>query len=231
METKVKAVDVDWRSEVLEARRGNAQTVALYSKLASLYEIYAWLTITRARRRVLELADVRDGEAVLEIPAGTGVQLVELARRNPSGLTAGIEPAEGMLAQTRKRLDAHGLARVELHKASALQIPLEDESFDLVTSSYVVDLLPRIDIPLAVGEFKRLLRPGGRLVLSNMTRGERPLHRVWDALYARGISLTANCRGVFSAPVVKELGFDDVKREYVAQTAFPTEIVTARKPA
>ncbi len=96
--------------------------------------------------------------------------------------------------------------------------------------SYMLDLLPLAEIPVALAEVKRVLRPGGRLVLSNMTKGERPLHRIWDAMYARGIVLTANCRGVLAAPVLEQLGFADVHREYLAQMAFPTEVVTARKP-
>jgi ubiquinone/menaquinone biosynthesis C-methylase UbiE len=183
-----------------------------------------------ARRRVLELAAVRDGEDVLEVATGTGAQLVELARRNRSGTTVGVELSDGMLARTRSRLAAAGLDAVELHRASALELPLEDESFDLVVNGYMLDLLPRDDIPRALAEFRRVLRPGGRLVLSNMTKGERRRHRIWDALYARGINLTANCRGVLAAPVLDELGFVDVRREYLAQAGFPTEIVTARRP-
>ena len=196
-----------------------------------MYEAWARLTEARPRRRVLELAAVRAGEDVLEVATGTGAQLVELAQRNPSGRTVGVELAEGMLAQTRKRLAAAGLeARVEVLQASALELPLEDESFDLVVNGYMLDLLPRDDIPRALAEFKRVLRPGGRLVLSNMTKGERRHHRLWDALYARGINLTANCRGVLAAPVLDELGFTGVRREYMAQAGFPTEVVTARKP-
>jgi ubiquinone/menaquinone biosynthesis C-methylase UbiE len=196
-----------------------------------VYEAWARLTESRPRRRVLELAAVRDGEDALEVATGTGAQLVELALRNPTGRTVGVELAGGMLAQTRKRLAASGIeARVEVLEASALELPLEDESFDLVVNGYMLDLMPRADIPRALAEFKRVLRPGGRVVLSNMTKGERRRHRVWDALYARGINLTANCRGVLAAPVLEELGFADVRREYMAQAGFPTEVVTARRP-
>jgi ubiquinone/menaquinone biosynthesis C-methylase UbiE len=197
-----------------------------------LYEAWARLTEARPRRRVLELAAVRDGEDVLEVATGTGAQLVELALRNPSGRTVGVELADGMLAQTRKRLAASGIeARVEMLQASALELPLEDEGFDLVVNGYMLDLMPRADIPRALAEFKRVLRPGGRLALSNMTKGKRRHHRLWDELYARGINITANCRGVLAAPVLGELGFVDVRREYMAQAGFPTEVVTARTPA
>jgi ubiquinone/menaquinone biosynthesis C-methylase UbiE len=216
---------------VLEVHRRPEEVPAIYSRLAPVYELWAKLTESRARRRVAQLAAVRDGEAVLEVAVGTGVQLVELARRNPSGRTAGVEPAAGMLARARKRLRNAGVAeRVELLEGSALELPLEDGSFDLLVNGYMLDLLPRDDIPRALEEFGRVLRPGGRLVLSNMTKGERRTHRVWDALYARGVDLTANCRGVLAAPVLDELGFRDLRREYIAQFAFPTEIVTATRP-
>jgi predicted CoA-binding protein/ubiquinone/menaquinone biosynthesis C-methylase UbiE len=227
---RLERADSDWRSQILEVKRDRTKTIATYSRLARLYEMWARLTEARPRRRVLELAAVHDGEAVLEVATGTGVQLVSLARRNPSGRTAGVEIAKGMLAQTRKRLTAAGLDRVELYQGDALQLPFDDGSFDLVVNGYMLDLLPRKDIPRAVAEFRRVLRPGGRLVLSNMTKGERPWHRIWDYVYERGLVLTANCRGVLAAPVLSELGFDDIRREYMAQMLFPTEIVTARKP-
>ena len=222
----------DWRSQVLEVNEPRAERViASYTRLAPLYELWARVTETRPRQRVLELAAPRDGEAVLEVATGTGAQLVELARRNPSGRTVGVELAEGMLVQNRKRLAEAGLEqRVELVRASALELPFEDRSFDLVVNSYMLDLLPRDDIPRALAEFHRVLRPGGRIVLSNMTVGECRRHRVWDALYARGLNLTANCRGVLAAPVLEEVGFEDVRRAYMSQCGFPTEIVTAATP-
>jgi len=214
---------------VLEVKQDRPKVLRTYSRLAPVYELWARLTESRARRRVLELAEVRDGESVLEIAVGTGVQLAALARRNPSGRTVGIELSEGMLEKAGRELADAELGNVELSKADALHLPFPDAAFDLVVNSYMLDLLPLDEIPVALSEMKRVLRPGGRLVLSNMTKGERPLHRIWDALYARGIVLTANCRGVLAAPVLERLSFGDVHREYLAQMSFPTEIVTARR--
>jgi ubiquinone/menaquinone biosynthesis C-methylase UbiE len=220
----------DWRSEILEAQRPLDAAVRVYSTLAPVYELWARVMEAGPRRRVLELAEVRDGEAILEVASGTGAQLVSLAERNRSGRTVGVELAEGMLTEARKRLLAAGLDAVELVRDDALQLPFGDESFDLVVNGYMLDLLAREDIPRALGEFKRVMRPGARLVLSNMTIGERRRHRIWDWLYAHGLNLTANCRGVLAAPVLAELGFADIRREYMTQMLFPTELVTARKP-
>lgn len=222
--------DSSWRSQVLEAQLPLDAAVRRYSTIAPVYEIWARLTESHARRRVLELANVKDGESILEVATGTGVQLVSLASRNPSGRTVGVELAEKMLAQTRKRLRAAGLGSVEVVRASALSLPFDDESFDLVVNAYMLDLLARENIPRALAELKRVLRPNGRLVLSNMTPGRARRHRVWDWLYGHGINLTANCRGVLAAPVLADLGFQQVTREYITQMLFPTEIVTARRP-
>jgi ubiquinone/menaquinone biosynthesis C-methylase UbiE len=218
-----------WREQILEAKRPPEDAPAIYDRLAPVYEVWARLTESRARRRVLELASPGPAEDVLEVATGTGAQLVELARRNPRGRTVGVEVAEGMLAKTRSRLSDHGLAGVEVLRADARELPFADASFDLIVNSYMIDLLPRVEIPRVLADFQRLLRPGGRLVMSNMTPGERRVHRMWDALYARGIVLTANCRGVLAAPVLAELGFTGIEREYSAQLGFPTEIVIARK--
>jgi demethylmenaquinone methyltransferase / 2-methoxy-6-polyprenyl-1,4-benzoquinol methylase len=218
-----------WREQILEVRHPPEDVPATYDRLAPVYEIWARLTESRARRRVLELAAPGPAEDVLEAATGTGAQLLELARRNPRGRTVGVEISEGMLAKTRRRLADRELAEVEVLRADARELPFADASFDLIVNSYMIDLLPRAEIPRVLAEFQRLLRPGGRLVMSNMTPGEHRLHRVWDALYARGIVLTANCRGVLAAPVLTELGFVEIEREYSAQLGFPTEIVIARK--
>jgi demethylmenaquinone methyltransferase / 2-methoxy-6-polyprenyl-1,4-benzoquinol methylase len=220
-----------WRDEILEVKRPPDDVPAIYSRLAPVYEVWARLTESRARRRVLELAGPGPAEDVLEVATGTGAQLAELATRNRDGRTVGVEISAGMLAKTRRRLARQGLNGVDVVEADARELPFADASFDLIVNSYMLDLLPRDEIPRVLAELQRLLRPGGRLVMSNMTPGERRLHRVWDALYARGIVLTANCRGVLAAPVLEELGFVGIEREYSSQLGFPTEIVIARKPS
>ncbi len=220
----------DWHEQVLEVRSPPEKVAGIYNRVAPLYEVWARLTESRARRHVLELAAPASGENVLEVATGTGVQLVNLAHRNPRGRTVGVELADAMLRRTRARLRSAGLDQVEVLSADARDLPFSDASFDLLVNSYMLDLLPRDDIPRVLGEFQRVLKPGGRLVLSNMTKGRTHRHRIWDALYAHGLVLTANCRGVLAAPVLHTLGFEQITREYLAQMSFPTEIVTARKP-
>lgn len=221
----------DWRSAVLEVRWSRSRDVAFYSRVARVYEAWAFLTERKARREVIKHATIRDGEDILEIATGTGAQLVALAQANPRGRTVGVEFADGMLKRTRARLKTNDLSRVEIQRADALALPLSADSFDLVVNSFMLDLLPREDIPRPIAEMSRVLRPGGRLVLSNMTKAQRCWHRAWDALYARGLSLTANCRGILAAPVLREQGFTDIERDYLSQASLPIELIVAHKPA
>ena len=109
-----EAGDRGWREEILEVKRPPEDVPATYGRLAPVYELWARLTESRARRRVLELAAPGPAEDVLEVATGTGAQLVELARRNPRGRTVGVEISDGMLAKTRRRLADGGWTEVEV---------------------------------------------------------------------------------------------------------------------
>jgi demethylmenaquinone methyltransferase/2-methoxy-6-polyprenyl-1,4-benzoquinol methylase len=167
------------------------------------------------------------GDRVLEVGAGAGSQLVALAAANPSGDTVGIDLADGMLREARRRLAAAAIAHATVLRAGACDLPFDDDSCDVVVSSYVLDILAWEDIRRALTEFHRVLRPGGRLVLCHVTPGERRRHRIGDHLYGSGLPLTGNCRGIRLAAVAGEHGFEQVTREYSAQFLLPSEIVTA----
>jgi ubiquinone/menaquinone biosynthesis C-methylase UbiE len=214
----------------LEHRRSTDDTVASFSRVAPVYEVFGRIVQGPPRRRVRELAQLRDGATMLEVATGTGVQLVEWAKLNPSGRTVGAEYAAGMVRCTRKRLERSGLSNVEVHRADARQLPFEDGVFDLVSNEYMLNLFALNEIEPTLAEFRRVLKPGGRLVVTNMTVGATRTHRMWDALYARGIDLFINCRGVLTTPALQNLGFVDISREYMAPMLFPTEIVVADKP-
>ena len=93
------------------------------------------------------------------------------------------------------------------------------------------DLLPQADFPVVVREFMRVLKPGGRLVLVNMTKGERWYNGLWETLYRLHPPLLGGCRGVRLAPVLRAAGFSAVRRAYVSQGTFPSEVVTGVRPA
>ena len=91
----------------------------------------------------------------------------------------------------------------------------------------MLDILPVERIRAALMEFRRVLRPGGRLVLVNVTFAERRRHRLPELLYGSRLPLTSNCRAIRVAPLLAELGFVNVTRCYVSQIGLPSEVVSA----
>ena len=77
-----------------------------------------------------------------------------------------------MVSLARERLDAAGGTPVPLLLADARFLPFRERSFDCLFNSYMLDLIPTLDIGQIVNEFLRTLRPGGRIVLANLTEGE-----------------------------------------------------------
>jgi ubiquinone/menaquinone biosynthesis C-methylase UbiE len=87
------------------------------------------------------------------------------------------------------------------------------------------DLLPQQDFLTVLEEFKRVLRPGGRLAMVNMTKGERRYNGTWERIYQINPALLGGCRGVTLLPQIEVRGFRQARQEYVSQLTFPSEMV------
>lgn len=90
----------------LPAAVPQSEIASVYRRVASIYDLWAVLTESRARRRCVELAALRDGEALLEVAVGTGLAFSELAARNPGGRNVGIDLTDAMLERARRRAPA-----------------------------------------------------------------------------------------------------------------------------
>lgn len=216
------------QSQSLPAHVPQAEIPSVYGRIAPLYDVWAHLTERKAREGCLAAAAVRDGERVLEVAVGTGLAFRELVRRNPSGVTEGIDLTEPMLARAReKTAKLPGEHRLRVGDAHALDFA--DGTFDLVVNNYMFDLLPEADFAPVLAEFRRVLKPGGRLVLVNMAHGESLRTRLWEWVYRASPALLGGCRGVSLAPHLAAAGFGDVTRRFVSELGFPSEILTARR--
>jgi ubiquinone/menaquinone biosynthesis C-methylase UbiE len=139
-----------------------------------------------------------------------------------------------MVRKASRLVRRRGLGAARVIGADALTLPFASASFDTVLSSYLLDLMPIEVIAGALGEFLRVLKPSGRVVLTNLTKvaADRQTwyERCYRAMPTIGKAYVfGGCRPVRLAHLVSAAGFVDTRRTVVEQ-ALPSEIVVARKP-
>jgi len=207
-------------------------------RVKDLYDFlsYAYDFLTQyeesAREKALAMAGVRDGFKVLEVGCGTGKTLVEFAKKvTPAGEICGLDISRGMIEKTRKLLlDQYVWGHVHLVLGDAAHCPFRDAAFDVVFSSYVLDLVDVQLIPEVLSEFKRLLEAAGRVVLVSLTKGSKWYDnmRLYEWAYKHAPALLGGCRPVVLEPYLRQVGFRNVNGYLMhAGHLMPTRILTA----
>lgn len=203
-------------------------------------------------------AVLRPGETVLDLGSGAGFDAFLAAREvGPSGRVIGVDMTPDMLARARRNAETAGHGNVEFREGTIEALPVEDASIDVVISNCVINLVP--DKAAVYREVARVLRPGGRMVISDIVL-EAPLPEMVASSVAAltgcvaGASLradylqTVRAAGLQDVDVLEDRGFgeeslamvpEDLRRQAevagidllgVARTVRSIK-VRARKPA
>jgi arsenite methyltransferase len=136
---------------------------------------YTTPDIVAQRRAVIAALALEPGEEVLDIGSGPGLLAADMAEVVGSeGRVVGVDPSESMLVLARHRNASPGAAPTEFRAAEAGALPFEDASFDAAVSTQVYEYLE--DVPAALDEAHRVLRPSGRLLV---------LDTDWDSIVWR----------------------------------------------
>ena len=179
-----------------------------------------------AKRLALGRAAARPGERALEVGIGCGHALAHLVLEG-AGLVVGVDLSRTMLDLGRRRAPQARLVR-----GSILRLPLAPGAFDLVLSSYLLDLLPLGDVDRALAELARVVAPGGRVILCGLTLGEtlpqRAVMGLWSAIHRLSPARVGGCRPLLLAPRLAAAGLDLVERVHVSQLGVPSEVLVAR---
>ncbi len=217
-------------TRLLPARVSRHEIPAMYTWIAPTHDWLAVIVEAKARARGLKMAEIKEGEQILEVAVGTGLSFKHILKQNSTGFNTGIDLTPAMLKKAVKRAARSGQNNYSLQSGDAYALQFADSTFDLVMNSYMFDLLPEADFLPVLAEFKRVLKSGGRLVQINMTHGNSWYNFIWEGLYRLHPALLGGCRGVEMEMYYKEAGFEHVEREYISQRTFPSEVVRGYKP-
>jgi demethylmenaquinone methyltransferase/2-methoxy-6-polyprenyl-1,4-benzoquinol methylase len=158
-----------------QARTGTleeGQVRAMFDRIARVYDLMNSVMTAglhhRWRERAADLAAVGPGDRALDVASGTGDLAVELARRvGPTGAVVGSDFSEAMLERAREKSGA-----VTWEWANALDLPYPDGGFDAATVGFGARNFSDLDRGLS--ELARVVRPGGRVVILEITTPQRP---------------------------------------------------------
>ena len=180
----------------------------------------------------LDRLAVVEGETVLEIGFGTGQCLRQIAELvGPTGRVGGVDISPEMLEKTRKRLDGAGLEnRAELYCGDATSLPFNEATFDAVFLSFTLEVLDTPEIPVALAEINKVLKPGGRLGIVDMSKenGKSVFVRVYEWLHKRCPRYVGS-RPIYAGQCLIDAGYQIKSKERIRIYRLPAEIIVATK--
>ena len=143
-----------------------------WDKAAPVYDRYWQESLEPAQKRLLDRAELRPGQRVLDVACGTGLVTVEAGRAvGASGAVVGTDLSDAMVAATREAAEREGLGNVEAERADAEALPGPDGAFDVALCALGLMYVP--DPLQALREIHRVLRPEGRVVAAVWGKRDR----------------------------------------------------------
>jgi SAM-dependent methyltransferase len=159
------------------------------------------------------VAELREGETVLDLGSGGGIDVILSARRvGPGGTAYGLDMTDEMLALARRNVAEAGSTNVHFLKGVIEEIPLPADSVDVVISNCVINL--SVDKPAVLTEIARVLKPGGRIGISDVVAEDRLSadDRARRGSYV-GCIAGALSKGEYEAGL-EAAGFEDISVEF-----------------
>jgi demethylmenaquinone methyltransferase/2-methoxy-6-polyprenyl-1,4-benzoquinol methylase len=211
------------------------QVRAMFDRIAGVYDLMNGAMTAglhhRWRARAAELARVGPGSRVLDVATGTGDLALELARRvAPDGEVVGSDFSQAMLARARAKASALAGPAPRFELGDALALPYPNAGFDAVTAAFGVRNFA--DLGAGLAEMARVVRPGGRVVVLEITTPARgPLSLFYRLWFDRLVPLLGRLAGATAALRARGRAQTDASSIAAAYSYLPSSVRRFPAPA
>jgi demethylmenaquinone methyltransferase/2-methoxy-6-polyprenyl-1,4-benzoquinol methylase len=218
-------------SAILPVGRSKEEARQFYDRISRFYDYIMGVFERKHAEKALQSLSIQNGETVLEIGVGPGRCLKRIAQSvGHRGQAYGIDISPGMLEVTKRRLEKAQLEdRVKLYCGDAAKLPYDENTFDAVFMSFVLELFSTPEIPEVLEEIKRLLKPAGRLGIASLSRsyGRPTLLRVYEWAHNRWPKYV-DCRPIYVEESLIDAGYRIQSKEKAQLMGLPVEIIIAK---
>lgn len=208
---------------MLPVRRSRSEARRYYDRLSGIYN---WLTASEQSliRQGVDALAPRPGEMLLEIGCGTGTGLAAIAKGlEQQGRLFGLDFSFKMLKKAQAGLPQQK-GPTHLIENCADRIPFPPGTVDGIYCAFTLELFPQDEMTAVLNEIRRVLKPGGRLVVVSLSREP---HNLMVRLYEWGhrtFPVALDCRPIPTEQVLKEAGFKPVTMQKFMNWGLPVDI-------
>jgi ubiquinone/menaquinone biosynthesis C-methylase UbiE len=200
----------------------------IYSRTAAFYDSVVADKQAKAKLTAIDLLQRRPDEQFLEVGVGTGWMFGRIVAASGARNSYGLDVAEGMLEVARGVL----AEEASLILGDARALPFPDAAIDCVLNTYTFEVLPVGDIPPVLDETLRVLKPGGRAVIVNLTDAtdggseDEAMISDWKQRYEMDPEFFGGARPLQLSEMLIARGFSNVSRRYIGPE-WPSEVLLA----
>ena len=217
-------------SEVIEVINPYENPQKKYDVASNFYHLIMGVWEIKTNIMAIRMAEISDNDFVLDVACGTCWVMEKIMEITKHAIA--IDYSDGMLSVCKKKIGSKNLV-----KANALNLPFKSSTFDIIFSSFLLDLLPLREIPIALKEMKRVVKGNGKIVAVSLSKeGEffkklfRILYEIFYYHWPLIAGYRASSRPIYLKNEIEKAGLKIIKRKItnIPLFHFPVEIIVAK---